>query len=88
MTRREAITTWVANGVLVASAAAVLVVGGHEVQGGRLSTAELFGVMAYLLVLYGPAIRFVRQITRTAPLLVSARELGLAIGTPVPQPAD
>jgi ABC-type multidrug transport system fused ATPase/permease subunit len=86
MTRREGITTWVANVVLVASAAAVLVVGVHEVQGGQLSTAELFGVMAYLLVLNGPAVRFVRQITRTAPLLVSARQLGLAVGSPVPQP--
>ena len=42
------------------------------------------GVMAYLLVLHGPAIRFARQITRTAPLLVSARQLGLAIATPEP----
>jgi ABC-type multidrug transport system fused ATPase/permease subunit len=86
MTRREGITTWVANVVLVASAAAVLVVGVHEVQGGQLSTAELFGVMAYLLVLFGPAIRFARQITRTAPLLVSVRQLALAVDTPVPQP--
>jgi ABC-type multidrug transport system fused ATPase/permease subunit len=86
MTRREGLTIWVANGVLVASAAAVLVMAMHEVEVGRLSTAGLFGVMAYLLVLYGPAIRFARQITRTAPLLVSARELGLALGTRVPQP--
>jgi ABC-type bacteriocin/lantibiotic exporter with double-glycine peptidase domain len=86
MTRREGITTWVGNVVLVASAAAVLVVGVHEVQSGQLSTGRLFGVMAYLLVLNGPAIRFARQITRTAPLLVSARQLGLAAGTPVPQP--
>jgi hypothetical protein len=86
MTRREGITTWVANGVLVASAAAVLAVGVHEVQVGQLSTSELFGVMAYLLVLNGPAIRSVRQITRTAPLLVSARQLALAVGTPVAQP--
>jgi ABC-type bacteriocin/lantibiotic exporter with double-glycine peptidase domain len=71
----------------VASAAAVLLVGVHEVQAGQLSTAGLFGVMAYLLVLFGPAIRLVRQITRTAPLLVSARQLGLAVGAPVPQPA-
>ena len=87
MTRREGVTTWVANSVLVSSAAAVLLVGVHEVQAGQLSTAGLFGVMAYLLVLFGPAIRLVRQITRTAPLLVSARQLGLAVGTPVPQPA-
>jgi ABC-type multidrug transport system fused ATPase/permease subunit len=86
MTRREGLTIWVANGVLVASAAAVLVTAMHEVEVGRLSTAGLFGVMAYLLVLYGPAIRFARQITRTAPLLVSARQLGVALGTRVPQP--
>lgn len=86
MTRREGLTIWVANGVLVSSAAAVLLMAMHEVEVGRLSTGGLFGVMAYLLVLYGPAIRFARQITRTAPLLVSARELGLALGTRVPQP--
>jgi len=88
MTRREGLATWVVHGVLVASAAAVLVVGVHEVQAGQLSTAALFGVMAYLLVLYGPAIRFARQVTRTGPLLVSARQLGLAVGTPVPQAAS
>jgi ABC-type bacteriocin/lantibiotic exporter with double-glycine peptidase domain len=88
MTRREGITTWVGNVVLVASAAAVLVVGVHEVQSGQLSTGRLFGVMAYLLVLHGPAIRFARQITRLAPLLVSARQLALALasGTPAPRP--
>jgi hypothetical protein len=32
--------------------------------------------MAYLLLLHAPAIRFARQVTRTAPLLVSARHLG------------
>lgn len=42
--------------------------------------------MAYLLVLNGPAIRLARQITRTAPLLVSARQLGLAVGGPTPRP--
>jgi ABC-type multidrug transport system fused ATPase/permease subunit len=78
MTRWEGLTTWVANVVLAASAAAVLLLGVHEVQTGQLTTATLFGVMAYLLVLHGPAIRFARQITRTAPLLVSARQLALA----------
>jgi hypothetical protein len=70
--------------VLAASAAAVLLLGVHEVQIGRLSTATLFGVMAYLLVLHGPAIRFARQITRTAPLLVSARQLALAVEWGIP----
>ena len=86
MTRCEGATTWVVHGVLVASAAAVLLLGVSEVDSGQLTTAGLFGVMAYLLVLHGPAIRFARQITRTAPLLVSARQLGLAIGPPVPHP--
>jgi ABC-type multidrug transport system fused ATPase/permease subunit len=80
MTRREGVTTWVVHVVLVASAAGVLVLGVHGVRSGQLTTAALFGVMAYLLVLHGPAIRFARQITRTAPLLVSARQLALAIG--------
>ena len=72
--------------MLVASAAAVLLLGVNEVASGRLTTAGLFGVMAYLLVLHGPAIRFARQITRTAPLVVSARQLGLAVATPEPPP--
>jgi ABC-type multidrug transport system fused ATPase/permease subunit len=86
MTRWEGATTWVGHGVLVASATAVLLLGVNEVDSGQLTTAGLFGVMAYLLVLHGPAIRFARQITRTAPMLVSARQLGLAVGTPVPHP--
>ncbi|HET8959434.1 hypothetical protein [Nocardioides sp.] len=79
ITRWEGATTCVVHLVLVASAAAVLLLGASAVDSGRMATAELFGVMAYLLVLHGPAIRFARQITRTAPLLVSARQLGLAV---------
>ena len=86
MTRWEGLTTWVVHGVLVASGAAVLLLGVGEVDRGRLTTAGLFGVMAYLLVLHGPAIRFARQLTRTAPLLVSARQLGMAVGAPAPRP--
>ena len=82
MTRWEGATTWLVHGVLVASAATVLLLGVTEVDSGQLTTSGLFGVMAYLLVLHGPAIRFARQITRTAPLLVSARQLGLATGLP------
>jgi hypothetical protein len=86
MTRWEGITTWVVHGVLVTSGAAVLLLGVGEVDRGRLTTAGLFGVMAYLLVLHGPAIRFARQLTRTAPLLVSARQLGMAVGAHAPRP--
>ena len=77
MTRGEGLTTWAVHGVLVVSGAAVLILGLHEVRLGQLTAAGLFGVMAYLLVLHGPAIRFARQIVRTAPLLVSARHLAL-----------
>jgi len=76
MTRWEGLTMWVVHIVLVASAAVVLVLGVEATQTGQMSAGTLFGVMAYLLVLHGPAIRFARQITRTAPLLVSARQLG------------
>ncbi len=86
MTRWEGATTWVVHGVLVGSAATVLLLGVNEVDSGQLTTAGLFGVMAYLLVLHGPAIRLARQVTRTAPLLVSARQLGLTVGAPVPHP--
>jgi ABC-type multidrug transport system fused ATPase/permease subunit len=77
MTRGEGLTTWAVHVVLVVSGAAVLILGLHEVRLGQLTAAGLFGVMAYLLVLHGPAIRFARQIVRTAPLLVSARQLAL-----------
>ena len=48
-----------------------------------MSTSTLFAVMAYLLMLQGPAIRCARQIARTAQLLVSARELAAVLLTPV-----
>ncbi len=76
LTRWECLTTWAGNVVLVVTSAVALLVAVHAVQNGRMSTGTLFAVMAYLLMLQGPAIRSVRQITRTAPLLVSARELG------------
>ncbi|MEP6666085.1 MAG: hypothetical protein ABJA81_06530, partial [Nocardioidaceae bacterium] len=76
LTRWEGVTTWAATVVLALTAAAALLVSIHAAQNGVISSGALFGVMAYLLVLQGPAIRSVRQITRTAPLLVSARELG------------
>jgi ABC-type multidrug transport system fused ATPase/permease subunit len=76
LTRWENLTTSAAHVVLLATAAAALLVGVHAVQAGRMSSGTLFSVMAYLLVLQGPAIRSVRQVTRIGPLLVSARELG------------
>jgi ATP-binding cassette, subfamily B, bacterial len=82
MTRWEGITTWAVHVVLVASAAAVLVLGLGNVRAGEMSPGALFAAMSYLLVLHGPATRFARQITRTAPLLVSARSLGRTLASP------
>jgi ABC-type multidrug transport system fused ATPase/permease subunit len=79
MTRWEGLTTWAVHVVLAGTGAVVLTLGVSSVQAGEMSTGTLFAVMAYLLVLHGPAIRFARQITRTAPLLVSARQLGLVL---------
>lgn len=79
VTRWENLTTSAAHVVLVATAAAALLIGAHAVQDGQMSSGTLFSVMAYLLVLQGPAIRSVRQVTRIGPLLVSARELGTVI---------
>ncbi len=81
LTRWENLTTSAAHVVLLATAAAALLVGVHAVQTGRMSSGTLFSVMAYLLVLQGPAIRSVRQVTRIGPLLVSARELGALLLT-------
>lgn len=79
ITRWEGITTWMGNVVLVVASAAALLVAVHATHPGRMTPGTLFAVMTYLLVLQGPAIRCTRQITRTAPLLVSARELGKMI---------
>jgi ABC-type multidrug transport system fused ATPase/permease subunit len=76
MTRWEGLTTWAVHVVLVATAAVVLALGAKSTQAGEMSAGTLFAAMAYLLLLHAPAIRFARQVTRTAPLLVSARHLG------------
>lgn len=83
MTQWEGLTTWVGHIVLLVTSAVALLVAVHATQDGILTTGTLFAVMAYLLVLHGPAIRFTRQVTRIAPLLVSARELGKVLTQPV-----
>jgi ABC-type multidrug transport system fused ATPase/permease subunit len=82
MTQWEGLTTWIGHIVLLVASAIALLTAVHATQGGTLTTGTLFAVMAYLLVLHGPAIRFTRQVTRIAPLLVSARELGKVLETP------
>jgi ABC-type multidrug transport system fused ATPase/permease subunit len=79
MTRWEGLTTWAVHVELVATAAVVLVLGVRATLHAQMSTGTLFTVLAYLLVLHGPAVRFARQLTRIAPLLVSARQLGLVL---------
>lgn len=81
MTQWEGLTTWVGHIVLLVTSAFALLIAVHATQDGTLTTGTLFAVMAYLLVLHGPAIRFTRQVTRIAPLHVSARELGKVLGT-------
>lgn len=79
MTQWEGLTTWVGHVVLAVTSAIALLIAVHATQDGTLTTGTLFAQMAYLLVLHGPAIRFTRQVTRIAPLLVSARELGIVL---------
>jgi len=79
MTRWEGRTTWAVHVVLALSAALVLTLGVASANAGTIGPGALFSVMAYLLVLHGPAVRFARQITRVGPLAVSARHLGLAV---------
>ena len=76
MTRWEGATTWVVHIVLAATAAVVLGIAVQAAQDGRMTVGTLFTVLAYLLVLHGPAVRFARQMTRIGPLVVSARHLG------------
>lgn len=79
MTRWEGRTTWAAHVVLTVTAAVVLTLGVRAAENDRLGTGALFTVVAYVLLLYGPAVRFARQITRIGSLLVSANHLGLAL---------
>jgi ATP-binding cassette, subfamily B, bacterial len=76
LTRWEGRCTWVVHVVLTATAAVVLVIGMKAVETGRLDTGELFTVVGYLLVAYGPGVRLARQSARLGAVLVSARELG------------
>ena len=82
MTRWEGRTTWVVHGVLTVTAAAVMVVGLQAVAAGRIGTGGLFSVVAYLLVLHGPAVRLARQVARIGPLRVSATKLGAVLVPP------
>jgi hypothetical protein len=82
MTRWENLTTWLVHIVLVVTCAVALLVALQAHESGAFGTGTLFAVLSYLLVLQGPAVRCARQITRTAPLLVSARELGRLVVPP------
>lgn len=64
----EARWTPVADIVLAVGSGLVLVIGGREVLGGRLSTGELLVVMTYLSALYSP----VRGLSRLSGVLAKA----------------
>jgi ABC-type multidrug transport system fused ATPase/permease subunit len=85
MTRWEARATCLVIVILTVTAAVILALGVHAVDAGQMSSGTLFTVVAYLLVLQGPGVRFARQITRIGPLLVSATELGLVLVDDVPR---
>jgi ABC-type multidrug transport system fused ATPase/permease subunit len=82
MTRLEGLTTGAAHVVLAATAATVLVLGLDSVNDEAMRVGTLFAALAYLLVLHGPAVRLVRQITRVGPLMASARHLGSVLAAP------
>lgn len=84
MTRWEGRTTLKVHVVLAVTAAVVLALGVRAAQDGRLGTGDLFSVMAYLLLLQGPAVRFARQITRIGPVLVSANHMGEVLVGDIP----
>lgn len=85
MTCWEGRTTCVVHIVLALTAAVVLILGVGATQAGRIPTASLFAVMAYLLLLHGPGVRFARQITRIGPLVVSANHLAVLLVDDPPQ---
>jgi ATP-binding cassette subfamily B protein len=79
-TRWEGRTTWATHVVLALSAAFVMALGVTSAAAGTIDAGSLFSVMAYLLVLHGPAVRCARQITRIGSLAVSAKHLSLSLG--------
>ena len=76
LSRWENRTTVAVHVVLTFTALLVLTFGIGAVEGGRLSAAVMFSVVAYMLMLHRPGVRLARQITRLGPLLVSANHLG------------
>ena len=76
LSRWENRTTVAVHVVLTVTALLVLTFGIAAVEGGRLSAAVMFSVVAYMLMLHRPGVRLARQITRLGPLLVSANHLG------------
>lgn len=79
MTRWEGRAMCVVYVILALTAAAVLALGVGAAETGRLGTGELVSVVAYLLLIHGPAVRFARQITRIGPLFVSAHHVGIVL---------
>lgn len=79
LTRGEGRCTWVAHGLLTGTFAVVLFLGMSDATAGRLTSADLFTVVGYLLVLHGPGVRLARQMCRMGAVLVTARHLGHAV---------
>jgi ABC-type multidrug transport system fused ATPase/permease subunit len=76
LSRWENRTTVAVHLVLTLTALLVLTFGIAAVEGGQLSAAVMFSVVAYMLMLHRPGVRLARQITRLGPLVVSANHLG------------
>ncbi len=76
VTRWEGITTWAAHIIFGCTASAILALGVSTAGQGQLDTGALFAVVAFLLLVHAPAVRFARQVARIGPLLVSAQHLG------------
>lgn len=68
-------TAWAVQGVLAATACAVLIVAVRLAESGEVETGDVALVASYLLMLHYPMMRIGRQITRLGPQLTSAERL-------------
>ncbi len=78
-------TAWAVQGVLAATACAVLIGAVRLSESGQLDVGDVALVASYLLMLHYPMMRIGRQITRLGPQLTSAERLARVAVLPRPR---
>ena len=75
ISRRQAQTAWAIHGVMSLISVGVIAMGIRGVRTGSLDVAELFTIVAYLLLVHNPTVRLGRQTARLGKVLASAERL-------------